>query len=235
MPSGKKGVAPPKPPKPKKPPAPPKPPKAGAIGGKSGDDDFKKDPALGNAPINAGTGSVKKAKSTPSKNVKKGQETVKGTGSGGKTGSTKFSGKPSPKKSTQDKSREINKKTFGIGDFTQAPIRKKRSGGTSDGGRIYDRLRGGDTARDGGSDGGRLGGNFRDRDLVGSRNEITDFDGSEFSGGFDDVEGGGGGSGSSLAGREAVGRVGELKGQSLEEVVYGVKKRGRKVGRARGE
>ncbi len=90
---------------------------------------------------------------------------------------------------------------------------------------------------DGGGVGDNLHGAFHDPNLVGSENTITDMsDGSSFSGGgFDDVSGGGGGSGSSLAGRESVGQVGQLEGQSLDEVVYGVKKKGRKVSRARGE
>lgn len=132
-----------------------------------------------------------------------------------------------------------NAKQFGFKD-TSTPTRKKRSGGTSTqsggGGGLRDRSGARrDTGLQGANDGGRLGGNFRDRDLVGSENTITEFDGSEFSGGFDDVEGGGGGSGSSLAGRESVGKVGDMEGKSLDEVVYGVKKRSRKVGRARGE
>jgi hypothetical protein len=126
---------------------------------------------------------------------------------------------------------------------------RRKFGGTSSGGgggSVGDGMRGGGggnlgrpegggIATSGANDGGKLGGSFRDKDLVGSQNTIDDFDGSNFSGGFDDVEGGGGGSGSSLAGRESVGLIGDTKGQSLDEVVYGVKKRGKKVGRARGE
>jgi hypothetical protein len=74
-----------------------------------------------------------------------------------------------------------------------------------------------------------------DPDLVGSEGSIDEFDGSygDWGSSNDVTEGGGGGTGSALAGRESVGRVGQVEGQSLEEVVYGVQKKGRKT-RARG-
>ena len=95
--------------------------------------------------------------------------------------------------------------------------------------------RGTSIAEGGQNDRGRLQSSFRDPDLVGSRNDIDEYGGSSFSGGDGEAAGGGGGSGSSLAGRESVGRVGDTSGRSLDEVVYGVKKRGRKVARPRGE
>ncbi len=61
------------------------------------------------------------------------------------------------------------------------------------------------------------------------------FDGSTFSGGGFDETGGGGGSGSALAGRESVGLAKVQQGESVEDVVYGVQKRSRKIRRARGE
>ena len=69
---------------------------------------------------------------------------------------------------------------------------------------------------------------FRDGDLVGSDNEVTDFDGSVTTTGA-----AGGGTGSALFGREVVGRVGDFEGQSVEDIVYGAQKKGRKVRRAR--
>jgi len=62
---------------------------------------------------------------------------------------------------------------------------------------------------------------FHDKDLVGSRNEITTSDGDTFGAG-----GGGGGTGSPLAGKEAVANVVDatFTGQSVEEAVMGAKK-----------
>jgi len=141
------------------------------------------------------------------------------------------------------RSREDNAKKTGIGDnFTAPTIRpKKRSGGTTiresggstDGNRT-DRFRPG--ADRGGPPvvGGTRPIGYNDPDLVGSEGSIDEFDGSSGSwGSSNEVAGGGGGSGDALAGRESVGRVGNIKGESLEEVVYGVQKKGRKT-RARG-
>ena len=201
---------------------------------------------LGSTAVSAGTSSVKNAKKT---DVKKGggatdkaQQLVKGTGSGEGGGK----GSLNPRKSIEqrrERERKSNTEKFGFQDTSKPSGRKKLLGGTSDGGgttnkgHVYDRNRTHLGIPElGANDDGRLGGAFRDRDLVGSQNDIEEFDGSAFSGGgFDESSGGGGGSGSSLAGRESIGRVGQIEGQSLEEVVYGVKKRGRKVGRARGE
>ena len=87
----------------------------------------------------------------------------------------------------------------------------------------------------GGTAVGPLQNAFRDRDLVGSQNDVEEFDGSTFSGGGFDETGGGGGSGSALAGRESVGLAKVEQGESVEDVVYGVQKRSRKIRRARGE
>ena len=172
------------------------------------------------------------------------------------TGATTFDSPNSPyseaykaaKQARQEKKAQQkikqNQREFGIGDQVQRP-KPKPSGGTptrergrgGGGGGIGDRFTGGqrDTGRQGPSDGGRLAGAFRDNNLVGSQNDIEEFDGSTFSGGGFDESGGGGGSGSALAGRESVGLAKVQQGESVEDVVYGVRKRGRKVSRARGE
>lgn len=167
-------------------------------------------------------------------------------GAGAKYETTALKQGTATKKARQDikgtvSNRKQNAKTFGF-DTQTAPTRRKRSGGTAGGGGSVggaitrDRTGGRrDTGLEGGNDGGRLGGAFRDRDIVGSRNDITDFDGTGFSGGGGEAGGGGGGSGSSLAGRESVGKADIRQGESVEDVVYGVKRRSRKVSRARGE
>ena len=69
-----------------------------------------------------------------------------------------------------------------------------------------------------------------DPDLVGSAGQIDDFDGTTTS------FGAGGGSGSSLSGREAAGLVGDTAGKSVQDVVYGVQAKRKRGGRrARGE
>lgn len=85
-------------------------------------------------------------------------------------------------------------------------------------------------ATQGTSDGGKLSGGFADQDLVGSGNAIIDYDGTQFSGG------GGGDTGSTTAGMESAGLANVQQGQSLDDVVYGVKKRGKNQGlrKARG-
>ena len=190
-----------------------------------GDTFDKPSTTLGDEPVTAGTGSVRNAKSTPSKGGPKAQKTVKGTGSGGKTGSDKFSPKPKPG------SREANKAKFGFGGTGDG-------GGDSGGvfgrrkepltefhsryGGVFDRIQR-DGSRDiglgGASDGGRLQQGFRDRDIVGSENSIEEYDGSQFSGGgSESTGGGGGGSGSALAGREAAGLANIKEGESVEEL-----------------
>lgn len=88
------------------------------------------------------------------------------------------------------------------------------------------------------SGGGTLRVSMNDRNLVGSRNQITEFDGEEYgggeSGGFEGGEGGGGGTGSSLAGRESVGNA-DLNAGSVQDVVYGVRQRNKRGRRAKGE
>lgn len=69
---------------------------------------------------------------------------------------------------------------------------------------------------------------FKDPDLVGSYNQVDEYDGSSYS------SGGGGGTGSSTAGRESSAFVGDTAGRSMDEVVYGVKKR-RGAARRRGQ
>lgn len=75
---------------------------------------------------------------------------------------------------------------------------------------------------------------YSDTDIVGSGNQIDDFDGTSTRiGKGNSVEsglgGGGGGTGSGLAGRESVGLVGETSGKSMEDIVYGVKRKNAKA------
>ena len=176
------------------------------------------------------------------------EEVLHGTTSGSGVKLNTNAGSPGSPGGKKGNTRKTNAEQFG---FNVKPVRRTggggggitrgggdgTGGGGGGGGSIGDRFGGGrrDTGLEGASDGGRLAGAFRDRNIVGSQNDVEEFDGSSFSGGGYDEAGGGGGSGSALAGRESVGLARVRQGESVEDVVYGVKKRSRRVSRARGE
>ncbi len=132
----------------------------------------------------------------------------------------------------EDRNRGDNARTFGIGgttDFNGGQSKDLSGTGPRP-------TRTGDRTWDGPSGGGSGDGSrtfpVNDSDLVGSHNHIDNFGGTtDFFSSANEVSGGGGGTGDPFGGGtgEVVSAVGEIGNRSLEEVVYGVKKKSGKT------